>query len=66
MSTDIKLTITGFKSVAEAEAFAEWYSGQGEQDASIWFEEREEVRDFLSCRKIERVSSSEVRMEVDG
>lgn len=34
-----KLEISGFKSEAEVEAFIKWYEGQGEQDASIWFEE---------------------------
>lgn len=25
--------------MAQAETFAEWYEGQGEQDACIWFDE---------------------------
>lgn len=33
-----KLLIEGFKTKAQAEAFADWYEGQGEQDADIWFE----------------------------
>jgi len=36
------LTIKGFKTEAQVKAFAEWYSSQGEQDASIWFECRKE------------------------
>jgi hypothetical protein len=31
--------INGFRSKAEAEAFVEWYEGQGEQDAQLWLEE---------------------------
>lgn len=36
------LTFTGFKTKAQAEAFRDWYSGQGEQDATVWFECRKE------------------------
>lgn len=36
-----KLTITGFTSLAQVQAFADWYEGQGEQHAWEWFEERE-------------------------
>lgn len=51
-----KLEISGFRSEAEVKAFIRWYEGQGEQDASIWFEEakmRGEIdRDFMpvNCR----------------
>lgn len=38
-----KIAITGFKTKAQAEEFINWYEGQGEQDASYWFE----------CRKAE-------------
>lgn len=34
-----KLEISGFKSMEEVEVFIKWYEGQGEQDASVWFEE---------------------------
>lgn len=37
------LKIDGFKTKEQAEAFLNWYEGQGEQDANIWFE----------CRKSE-------------
>jgi hypothetical protein len=37
-----ELKITGFNTKAEAEAFASWYEGQGEQDACIWFECRKD------------------------
>lgn len=33
-----EIRIKGFTSKEQAEVFKEWYSGQGEQDAYIWFE----------------------------
>jgi len=33
-----KLEISGFRSKEEVKAFIEWYEGQGEQSAEIWFE----------------------------
>ena len=41
--SNYEVRVTGFKTKAQAEEFMNWYSGQGEQDASIWFE----------CRKAE-------------
>lgn len=38
----VKLVIQGFNTVKEAEVFCDWYSGQGEQDARVWFECRED------------------------
>lgn len=35
----IQLVISGFKNKKQAEAFMNWYEGQGEQDACLWFEE---------------------------
>lgn len=35
-----EVRVTGFNTKVEAEAFIDWYEGQGEQDSSIWFEER--------------------------
>jgi len=43
MSKDYQITIHGFKTKQQAEQFIHWYEGQGEQDASIWFE----------CRQVE-------------
>lgn len=40
MAQQFKVEITGFLTREDAEAFANWYSESGEQDASIWFEER--------------------------
>lgn len=39
---EFTLTIKGFKTKEQVKAFASWYEGQGEQDASIWFECRKE------------------------
>ena len=36
------LKIDGFKTKEQAEAFINWYDGQGEQDASVWFECRKQ------------------------
>ena len=33
-----QLTIKGFKTKAQVQAFIDWYEGQGEQDADTWFE----------------------------
>lgn len=33
------LLIKGFKSESQVKEFIAWYEGQGEQDASLWFEE---------------------------
>ena len=33
-----EVKIMGFKTPEQAEEFINWYSGQGEQDAGIWFE----------------------------
>lgn len=40
MPEEFSLTIKGFKTKAQAKAFIDWYEGQGEQDASAWFEAR--------------------------
>lgn len=33
-----EIRITGFKTKEQANEFASWYEGQGEQDAQVWFE----------------------------
>ena len=33
------VTFTGFKTALQAQAFADWYEGQGEQDVATWMEE---------------------------
>lgn len=35
-----RVTFSGFESAEQAIAFADWYEGQGEQDAVYWFEAR--------------------------
>lgn len=37
-----QVVVTGFHTEAQAKAFIQWYEGQGEQDAAIWFECRKE------------------------
>lgn len=37
-NTNVQVTIKGFHTIEEASEFCSWYSGQGEQNASIWFE----------------------------
>ena len=38
MGLMFEIRITGFKTRAQASAFYDWYEGQGEQDAGVWFE----------------------------
>ncbi len=35
---EYSLKLNGFKTKAQVKAFIDWYEGQGEQDAAIWFE----------------------------
>jgi hypothetical protein len=42
MKKEYELHIKGFKTKAQAKAFAEWYESQGEQDSSIWFQFRKD------------------------
>lgn len=37
MEKDYALIIKGFKSMEQVREFADWYEGQGEQDAFVWF-----------------------------
>ncbi|MDB4311958.1 hypothetical protein N9937_00870 [bacterium] len=69
MTDKIKVEITGFNTIAEAEEFCSWYSGQGEQDASMWFECRKDEGRiqsyFMPCQSITTSRSDKtVRMEV--
>jgi hypothetical protein len=36
---EFSLTLKGFKTKEQVQAFIDWYEGQGEQDSTIWFEE---------------------------
>ena len=40
MNESYQITVHGFKTKQQAEQFLRWYEGQGEQDASIQFEQR--------------------------
>lgn len=40
MKDEYSLLLNGFKTKEQVKAFIDWYEGQGEQDAAIWFEER--------------------------
>ena len=42
------LVIKGFKSKEEVEAFYSWYESQGGQDAPIWFENIEGIREYMN------------------
>lgn len=50
------VTFTGFRTQEQADAFAAWYSGMGEQNAIYWMEEH----GVSSCNaeKIEKTSGS--------
>lgn len=44
----------GFETEHQAKTFAEWYSGQGEQDSSCWLEEHSDIiyantKPFVHC-----------------
>jgi hypothetical protein len=45
------VTFHGFISKEEAEAFAGWYEGQGEQDVTIWLECRRDESPDAQIRK---------------
>lgn len=38
-----KVTFDGFDTQEQAQAFADWYGGQGEQDAAPWLEEHSDI-----------------------
>lgn len=37
------VTFTGFETKEQARCFADWYEGQGEQDAAYWLEENSDL-----------------------
>jgi hypothetical protein len=45
MDKTFKVTFTGFETEEQAKTFADWFEGQGEQDASIWMEENSDITD---------------------
>ena len=60
------LKINGFRSMKEVESFINWYEEQGEQYASIWFEEAklhgDIDRDFIGIdsSKLNEVGDKEI------
>lgn len=64
----IKVVVDGFKTIEEANEFCEWYSGQGEQDAAIWFDCRKSegiiACDTMDCSDIQKVSDQQINMTV--
>lgn len=42
--------IEGFKTREQAEAFINWYEGQGEQDIIPWFEDRKLEIPTVDCK----------------
>ncbi len=66
----VNVLITGFKNNDEAKEFINWYEGQGEQDASIWFECRIEegspIRDFIGCNIEKTFHLGEPMQDVNG
>ena len=68
MNEEYKVVIKGFSSLAEAEEFVQWYSGQGEQDSAIWFECRKEEGLIEHSRMYHKSSSTDgntVTMELE-
>ena len=58
-----RIEIYGDLSFEQAKCFAEWFNGQGEQDAVYWFEERYlDTPNVLSVREDE--NSQTVSIEV--
>ena len=54
MNEEYSLTIKGFKTKAQADAFIGWYEGQGESDACVWFEERKHDGDIdVDCMPVD-------------
>jgi len=63
-----KVEVTGFSSLAEAQAFVDWYSGQGEQDSATWFSDRKDeglIQHSIMNHKADTVEGSTVMMEVE-
>lgn len=63
---NITVTIKGFDTFEEANQFCDWYSGQGEQDASIWFEERKSEglipSSFMESNIIQKTDNNNIDM----
>lgn len=65
----IKVVVEGFNTIAEANEFCNWYEGQGEQDASIWFECRKDEGKipsrFMPSQSTKRVDDETIVMNLE-
>lgn len=43
MEKEYQVTFKGFKTSKQAEEFAMWYAGSGEQDVCLWLEEHTDI-----------------------
>lgn len=63
---NITVTVKGFNTFEEANQFCSWYCGQGEQDASIWFEERKSegliTSRFMESQIIQKTDNNNIDM----
>lgn len=63
---NITVTVKGFSTFEEANQFCEWYCGQGEQTASIWFEERKSEgiipSSFMETEIIQKTDNNNINM----
>lgn len=63
---NITVTIKGFNNFEEASEFCSWYSGQGEQNASIWFKERKNEglipSSFMESNTIQETDNNNIDM----
>jgi hypothetical protein len=65
MADSFSVTFSGFKTKEEAKHFADWYSGSGEQNSSIWLEEWAGI-DFAGAKYpfIETENNIEVELKI--
>ena len=48
-----RIVIDGFKSFSHAKAYASWFEGQGEQDATYWMEENDTPNYMVKDQQID-------------
>ncbi len=61
----LSVTFTGFDTMEQATAFYDWYSGQGEQDASIWLVEASDLRYAnIDSSKPEKITQANIECYV--
>ena len=63
------VNVTGFKTKEQAEQFMAWYSAQGEQDATVWFECRKDEGkldvEFMPTKSFTGWKDNTIGMELD-